>query len=320
MTAKIKCLVTGGAGFIGSHLCDKLIEKRYEVVCLDNLITGNKENLRQLLNNPNFHFVQHDVVNPFTTKLDLLNQKIQYIYHLASPASPPQYRKYSIETLLTNSSGTYNVLELARKMKAFYLLASTSEVYGNPIMHPQKESYFGNVNPVGLRACYDEGKRFAEALTMEYVRKHNLDARIVRIFNTYGPRMQKDDGRVVSNFINQAIAGISLTIYGDGTQTRSFCYISDMVNGIIAAMESKDMIGEVVNLGNPNELTIEEIGEIILKLTNSKSSMEKYDERIGDDPDKRKPDIEKAMKKLHWEPQIDLETGLNKTIEYFKNL
>lgn len=318
MNTKLKCLITGAAGFIGSHLCDTLVSKGYDVIGIDNLVTGSQDNLKHLEKNPQFKFIIHDITRPLSSEFLPLISNLHFVYHLASPASPPQYRKYSIETLLTNSIGTYNILELARKAKANYLLASTSEVYGNPLMHPQKESYFGNVNPVGLRACYDEGKRFAEAISMEFFRKHGVKVRIVRIFNTYGPRMQREDGRVVSNFINQAISGTPLTIYGEGTQTRSFCYVSDMVLGIIATMEAENMAGEVVNLGNPNELTIEEIGKMILKLTKSKSGMERKQERLGDDPDKRKPDISKAKQFLHWEPKISLEEGLIKTIEYFQ--
>ncbi len=320
METEIKCLVTGGAGFIGSHLCDRLIGKKYAVYCLDNLLTGSLENIKHLSNNPNFHFIRHDICKTLPENLETEISNLSYIYHLASAASPPQYRKYSIETLLTNSLGTYNTLQIAQNSKADYLLASTSEVYGNPLMHPQKESYFGNVNSVGLRACYDEAKRFAESLTMEFVRKHKIHARIVRIFNTYGPRMQKDDGRVVSNFINQALSVKDLTVYGDGTQTRSFCYVSDMVEGIILAMEKTDLTGEVVNLGNPNELTIEEIGKYILKLTGSASKMIHVAQRLGDDPDRRKPDISKAKTLLDWSPKVNLEEGLLKAIDYFKNV
>lgn len=320
MTTKTKCLVTGGAGFIGSHLCDRLIEKDYEVICVDNLITGSKENISHLLDNSSFHFLLHDITKPFPSNFKSKISNLRFIYHLASVASPPQYRRFSIETLLTNSLGTYHTLQLAQKNKAAYLFASTSEVYGNPLMHPQKETYFGNVNPIGLRACYDEGKRFAESLTMEFIRKHNLDARIIRIFNTYGPRMQKDDGRVISNFINQALLGKPLTIYGEGTQTRSFCFISDMVVGIFSAMEKDAMRGEVVNLGTPNELTIEEIGKMILKITGSKSVLVYLQERLGDDPDRRRPDIKKAKKMLDWEPRVSLPDGLTKTVEYFKHL
>lgn len=317
MKTKIKCLVTGGAGFIGSNLCDFLIRKGLEVFCVDNLVTGSKNNISHLLDNPSFHFLQHDISKPLPPASRRAD--FQYIYHLASPASPPQYRKYSIDTLLVNSLGTYNCLKLARKDKAFFLLASTSEVYGNPLVHPQKETYFGNVNPIGLRACYDEAKRFAESLTMEFVRKHSVKAKIVRIFNTYGPKMQIDDGRVVSNFINQAINNKPLTVYGDGGQTRSFCYVSDMVWGLFKSMESDKLIGQVVNLGNPNELTIENIGKMILELTGSKSSLTYVQERLGDDPDKRKPDISKANTMLGWAPRVGLKEGLLKTIEYFRN-
>lgn len=323
MSTKMKCLVTGGAGFIGSHLCDLLIGKGYEVVCVDNLITGSKKNISHLLDNPRFQFLLHDITKPFPTTINdpsADGSTINYLYHLASPASPPQYRKYAIETLLVNSVGTYNTLELARKSGSSYLLASTSEVYGNPQEHPQKESYFGNVNPIGLRSCYDEAKRFAEALTMEFIRKHKVKARIVRIFNTYGPRMQKDDGRVISNFVNQAINNKPLTVYGDGIQTRSFCYVSDMVTGLIEAMENKTAQGEIVNMGNPNELTIKEIGDLIVKISGSKSSMKYTSERLGDDPDRRKPDISKAEKLLEWKPKVSLEDGLFKTIDYFKNI
>lgn len=315
-----KCLVTGGAGFIGSHLCDRLIEKNYEVLCLDNLLTGSLDNIKHLTDNPNFHFIRHDICKTLPENIQAEISNLNYIYHLASAASPPQYRKYSIETLLTNSLGTYNTLQIAQNFKADYLLASTSEVYGNPLMHPQKESYFGNVNPVGLRACYDEAKRFAESLTMEFVRKHKINAKIVRIFNTYGPRMQKDDGRVVSNFINQAITGKDLTVYGDGAQTRSFCYVSDMVDGIISAMETEGLTGEVVNLGNPNELSIEEIGKFILKLSGSASKIIHVAQRLGDDPDRRKPDISKAKTLLNWSPKVYLEEGLLKSIAYFKSI
>jgi len=312
-----KCLITGGAGFIGSHLCDSLIGRGYEVYCVDNLLTGSKKNISHLLDSPNFHFILHDITRPFAETVNLQLSTINYLYHLASPASPPKYRKYSIETLLVNSLGTFYMLELAKKAKAIFLFTSTSEVYGNPLQHPQKETYFGNVNPTGLRACYDESKRFAEALTMEYIRKYNVDARIVRIFNTYGSRMDPHDGRVIVNFINQAISGRALTVYGDGKQTRSFCYVSDMVVGIVAAMEKKDTKGLVVNLGYPEEHTIYEIAEIILKLTESSSKIE-FKDRQADDPVKRKPDISLAKKRLGWEPQVTLYDGLAKTIEYFK--
>lgn len=313
------CLITGGAGFIGSHLSDALIAQGYRVYCIDNLITGSRKNIAHLINNPNFHFIDHDITNCDTTSLTLKLPSIYYLYHLASPASPLHYQKYSIETLLVNSYGTYNMLQLAKKSNAVFLLASTSEVYGDPLEHPQKEQYFGNVNPIGVRACYDESKRFAEAITMEYVRKYNLDARIVRIFNTYGPRMQPSDGRVIVNFIMQAISGKPLTIYGDGLQTRSFCYISDMVDGLISAMEQQNISGEVMNIGFPEEHTIKEIAKIVLRLTKSLSGIIYYPKK-EDDPVRRKPDISKAKKILRWFPKVALNDGLKKTIEYFSNL
>ncbi len=318
MNTSIKCLITGGAGFIGSHLCDALINIGYEVYCVDNLITGSKENISHLLDNPQFHFIKHDIIDPFPPNFKFQISNFKFLYHLASPASPPQYRKYSLETMLVNSLGTYNMLELAKETEAVFLLASTSEVYGNPLIHPQKENYYGNVNPIGSRSCYDESKRFAESITMEYVRKHKLHGRIVRIFNTYGPRMLSSDGRVVSNFITQAIGGEPLTMYGDGSQTRSFCYISDMVSGLVAMMEKKGIDGEVINLGNPEELTIKQIGEIILDLTGSKSLLVSVKNKEIDDPDRRKPDISKANKILSWQPKIPLKEGLLKTIRYFR--
>lgn len=314
-----KCLVTGGAGFIGSHLCDALIAKGYEVICVDNLITGSKKNIAHLFSHSRFRFIFHDIIQSFSSASSYQLSAISYLYHLASPASPPQYRKYSIETLLTNSFGTYQMLELAKRNKAAFLLASTSEVYGNPLKHPQKEDYFGNVNPVGVRACYDEGKRFAEAITWEYVRKFRLNARIVRIFNTYGPKMRISDGRVISNFVTQAISGKPLTIYGNGMQTRSFCYISDMVKGIILAMEKKDCNGEIINLGYPREHKIKDIAKIVLKLTNSRSITSFLDKQ-EDDPARRKPDISKAKRLLGWQPKVTLFEGLGKTIDYFRNL
>ena len=315
-----KCIVTGGAGFIGSHLCDSLVEKDYEVFCLDNLITGSERNILHLKRNPLFHFLNFDIIKPFPKKIERLLEKPDYIYHLASPASPPMYRKYSVETLLVNSIGTHHLLELASNYNCRFLLASTSAIYGNPLIHPQKEDYYVNVNSVGTRACYDEGKRFAEAITMEYIRKFKLRGRIIRIFNTYGPRMEVEDGRVVSNFINQALAGRTITVYGKGRQTRSFCYISDMVRGIILVMEKEGIDGEVINLGNPDEKNIEEIGKIILKHTGSKSTISKDFEIDKDDPERRKPDISKAAKLLNWSPGVSLANGLIATISYFKGL
>lgn len=319
MEENIKCIVTGGAGFIGSHLCDFLIKKGFEVYCLDNLLTGSQKNIDHLLGNPKFHFLKQDVSLPLPDKF--LNEigQIKYIYHLASPASPPQYQKYSIETLLVNSQGTYFMLELAKKHSAYFLLTSTSEVYGDPLEHPQKETYFGHVNPVGIRACYDEAKRFSEAITMEYVRKFKVKARIARIFNTYGPKMQKNDGRVISNFINQALSGKPLTVYGNGAQTRSFCYVDDMVRGLVTLMEKENLDGEIINLGMPKEHTIKEIADYIRKVCQSSSTIE-YLPKTEDDPSRRKPDITKAQKLLGWQPTTPLQSGIQKTISYFKGL
>jgi nucleoside-diphosphate-sugar epimerase len=310
-----KILVTGGAGFIGSHLCDFLVDKGYEVICVDNLITGSKKNIEHLIDNPNFKFIDADVSR--TLAIDHL--PFTHIFHLASPASPKGYQENPEETLLANSMGTLNLLNLAKDKKAKFLMASTSEIYGDPLEHPQKESYWGNVNSFGPRACYDESKRFAEAATYVFLNKYGIDARIIRIFNTYGPRMQKDDGRVVSNFINQAIKDEPLTIYGDGSQTRSFCYVSDMVTGIFKAMFSDNTKGEIFNLGNPSEFTMLEFAEKIKKLTNSKSELV-YKDFPEDDPKQRKPDITKAKEVLDWEPKVSVDEGLQKTIEYYKNL
>lgn len=313
-------LIAGGAGFIGSHLCKELLDKEYEVICVDNLITGDKKNIVNLLQNPNFKFIKFDVTKNIN---NLLNQKPDYIFHLASPASPNKksprsYINFPIETLLANSIGTYQLLELAKEYSAKFLFASTSEVYGDPKVSPQNENYFGNVNPVGIRSVYDEGKRFGEAAVMAYFRKYNTDGRIVRIFNTYGPLMQKDDGRVVSNFINQAIKNEKITIYGKGDQTRSFCYISDMVEGIIKAMFKDVTKGEVINLGNPDERKISELATMIKEMTSS-TSIISYEDLPEDDPKERKPDISRAKRVLQWEPAVKLEEGLRKTIEYFKN-
>lgn len=303
-------LVTGGAGFIGSHLCDYLIENDNRVICVDNLITGAKKNIRHLERNKNFKFIQHDIVKPIKIK-----EGVDFLYNLASPASPVDYQQKPIETLLVNSAGIKNMLDLARKNKAKFLQASTSEVYGDPKEHPQKEGYWGNVNPVGVRSCYDEGKRFSEALTMAYRRKYNLDTKIVRIFNTYGPRMRKDDGRVIPNFIMQALAGKSITVYGNGQQTRSFCYISDMVEGIYKVMQLGD--AAPINLGNPDEFTITELAERVIFLTNSKSEIE-FKPLPRDDPARRRPDIGKAKELLGWKPEVDLEAGLKRTIDFFR--
>jgi nucleoside-diphosphate-sugar epimerase len=306
----MKILVAGGAGFIGSHLCERLLGMQHQVVCVDNLRTGRRENLRKARRAPGFSFIRQDVREPLKLNVD-------YIFNLASYASPPYYQTWSIETMMTNALGSHQLLELARRRKAGYLLASTSEAYGDPLHHPQKETDWGNVNPIGERACYDEAKRFAEALTMEYVRKHKLNARIIRIFNTYGPRLQKDDGRVVSNFINQALEGKSLTIYGQGQQTRSFCYVDDLVSGIVAAAFRPKTRGEVFNLGNPKEFTILEAAELIQKLMGL-NLPKVFKPLPADDPRRRRPDIAKAQAILGWTPQVSLREGLIKTIEWFR--
>lgn len=312
-------LVAGGAGFIGSHLCAVLLKDGATVVCVDNLITGTRDNIAPFLDNPRFRFIHHDIIKPLPSSLTTHHSPFTTIYHLASPASPPHYQKYSIETLLVNSVGTYHLLELAKSYGARFLLASTSEVYGNPLKHPQAETYFGNVNPSGVRACYDEGKRFAEAMTMEYVRKFSVDCRLARIFNTYGPCMQKNDGRVISNFVNQAISQQPLTVYGDGTQTRSFCYVTDMVEGLRKVAQTPGLAGETINLGYPKEHTISEIADIIIRLTGSSSQIV-HMEGKPDDPVKRKPDISKAKRLLGWKPTTSLSKGLKETIEYYKKV
>lgn len=308
--------MTGGAGFIGSHLCEYLIGKGYNVVCLDNLLTGSKKNIEKLLSDSKFEFIEADVTKPVSQ----ITNQINYIFHLASPASPIDYQNHPEETLLTNSAGTINVLNLAKDSGAKVLIASTSEVYGDPLKHPQKETYWGNVNSFGPRSCYDEGKRFSEAATYVFLHKYDLDARIIRIFNTYGPKMQKDDGRVVSNFISQALADSPIKIDGDGSQTRSFCYVSDMVDGIFKAMFTGNTKGEIFNLGNPNEYTIKELADKIIKLTSSKSEVKYSGNFRKDDPMRRKPDITKAKSVLGWEPKVSVDEGLQKTIEYYKSL
>jgi UDP-glucuronate decarboxylase len=302
-------LVTGGAGFIGSHLCDRLLSMGLSVICLDNFVTGRKENVAHLLKNKKFKLIKHDVIKPYSIKAD-------YIYNLASPASPICFEKYPIETLKINVLGAINALESAKKNKCRILQTSTSEVYGDAKIHPQAESYWGNVNPIGIRSCYDEGKRCAETLFFDYHRRYNIDIRVVRIFNTYGPRMQNEDGRVVPNFINQALDGKDISVYGDGSHTRSFCYVDDMVDGLIAMMKS-NFIGPV-NLGNPDEYTIKEFAKKIIKLTGSKSKI-KFSKLPSDDPAMRRPDISLAKKKLGWQPKVSTDDGLRKTIEYFKN-
>jgi UDP-glucuronate decarboxylase len=301
-------LVTGGAGFIGSHLTDALLKRGDRVIVLDNYFTGKRENIEQHLTNPNFEVIRHDVVEPILLEVD-------EVYHLACPASPIHYQYNPVKTIKTNVSGTLNMLGLSKRVKAKFLLASTSEVYGDPKEHPQKESYWGNVNPVGPRSCYDEGKRVAETLTYNYRTEHRLDAKIIRIFNTYGPRMLFNDGRVVSNFIVQALTGASLTVYGDGSQTRSFCYADDMVAGIISAMNAEGFYGPV-NLGNPTEITILELAERIREMTGTKAQIVKKP-LPKDDPIRRKPDITLATEKLGWAPKVSLDEGLKRTIDDF---
>jgi dTDP-glucose 4,6-dehydratase len=303
-------VVTGGAGFIGSHLCEKLLCEGFKVICLDNLITGKLENIAHLVRDKNFNFIRHNV-----TKYIEVKGKIDYVLHFASPASPIDYVKFPIQTLKVGSLGTHNALGLAKVKKAKFMLASTSEVYGDPLLHPQPESYWGNVNPVGLRGCYDEAKRFAEAITMAYHRVHKLDTRIARIFNTYGPRMRINDGRVVPNFIYQALKNKALTVYGNGKQTRSFCYISDLIEGVLKLMSCN--LHEPVNLGNPCEFTILELAKLVVKLTGTESRIV-FKPLPQDDPCQRKPDIAKAKKLLRWQPKFKLNEGLRLTIEWFK--
>jgi UDP-glucuronate decarboxylase len=304
-----RILVTGGAGFIGSHLVDKLLARGDDVVVVDNLFTGRKQNFLHHRDNPRFEFIRHDVVEPI-----LLD--VEEVYHLACPASPIHYQNNPIKTVKTNVSGTLNMLGLARRVRARFLLASTSEVYGDPLVHPQVETYFGNVNTVGPRSCYDEGKRVAETLAHCYREQNGVDARIVRIFNTYGPRMIFDDGRVVSNFIVQALRGDPLSVYGDGSQTRSFCYVDDLVDGLVAAMDAPSFTGPA-NLGNPNEFTIAELAEMVLRMTSSKSVIEKRP-LPQDDPIKRRPDITIAARELGFDPKVGLEEGLRRTIAEFR--
>ncbi len=306
-------VVTGGAGFIGSHLCDSLI-KNNRVICVDNLFTGNKENIKHLMNNDNFKFIKHDIIEP----LFLDDEKIERIYNLACPASPVHYQFNAIRTIKANILGTTNMLGLAIKHKARILQASTSEVYGDPLEHPQKESYWGNVNCIGVRACYDEGKRCAETLMFDYHRQNKVDIKVIRIFNTYGPRMAKNDGRVVSNFITQALESKDITVYGDGSQTRSFCYVSDMIDGMVRMMECDGFIGPV-NLGNPKEFTILELANKVVELIGSKSKII-FEKLPQDDPTRRQPDISLAKEKLGWEPKVELVKGLKETIGYFNRI
>ena len=304
-----RILVTGGAGFLGSHLCESLLEKGADVVCVDNFFSGSKDNIRHLFSHSYFELIRHDIIHPLFVEVDK-------IYHLACPASPLHYQYNAIKTVKTNVIGTINMLGLAKRIKARILLASSSEIYGDPNVHPQPESYWGNVNPIGLRSCYDEGKRVAETLMMDYHRQNKVDAKIVRIFNTYGPRMALNDGRVVSNFIVQALRGESLTVHGDGSQTRSFCYVSDLIPALITIMETEDLT-EPLNLGNPAELTILELAEKIIKLTKSASKII-HKPLPSDDPIRRCPDISLAKEKLGWEPKTGLDEGLLETIAYFR--
>lgn len=306
-----KVLVTGGAGFVGSFLCDRLIDEGHEVIAIDNFFTGNKSNLRQLEHNPNFELIRHDIVEPVLLEVD-------WIFNLACPASPIHYQYNPVKTAKTNVMGTLNMLGLAKRVNARILQASTSEVYGDPQVHPQPESYFGNVNPVGLRSCYDEGKRLAETLMMDYHRQSQVDVKIIRIFNTYGPRMHPDDGRVVSNFIVAALKGEPITIHGDGLQSRSFCYVTELVDAMYRMMLTEDLTGPV-NTGNPGEFTMIELAEKVLEMTNSSSKLIKTAAR-PDDPGRRRPDITLAKKRLGWEPKITLEEGLRPTINYFDEL
>lgn len=310
--SKKRVLITGAAGFLGSHLCDRFINEGFHVIGMDNLITGDLHNIEHLFSHKDFEFYHHDV-----TKFVFVPGELHYILHFASPASPIDYLKIPIQTLKVSSLGTHNILGLARVKKARVLVASTSEVYGDPIVHPQTESYWGNVNPIGVRGCYDEAKRFMEALTMAYHRTHHLETRIVRIFNTYGPRMRLNDGRVLPTFIAQALRGEDLTMYGDGSQTRSFCYVDDLIEGIFRLLFSDYHLP--VNIGNPEEITIKEFGEEILQLTGSKSKLISLPP-MQDDPKQRKPDISLAKKILNWEPKISRKEGLKKTLKYFQSL
>lgn len=309
---KKRVLVTGGAGFIGSHLCDRLIEEGCEVLCLDNLLTGDKSNIRHLLSHPCFEFIRHDITLPIYLEVD-------EIYHLACPASPVHYQFNPIKTIKTNVMGTINTLGIAKRVKAKILLASTSEVYGDPEEHPQRESYWGRVNPIGIRSCYDEGKRAAECLMMDYHRQNGVDVKIVRVFNTYGPRMAVGDGRVISNFIVQALKGEDITVYGDGLQTRTFCYVDDLIEGMMAMMSTPFRVTGPINLGSPKEYTIKEIAELICRLTGSPSKIIHLPPP-PDDPKKRKPDITLAKETLGWSPRTPLEKGLQLTIDYFRKV
>lgn len=312
MSVRNRVLVTGGAGFLGSHLCDRLIAEGNDVICADNLFTGSKDNIRHLLGNPYFEFIRHDVTEPLYVEVD-------QIYNLACPASPPHYQYNPIKTAKTSVYGAMNMLGLAKRTGARILQASTSEVYGDPEVHPQPESYRGCVNPIGIRSCYDEGKRMAETLFFDYHRRHNVDIKVMRIFNTYGPRMNPSDGRVVSNFIVQALKGDDITIYGDGKQTRSFCYVDDLIEGMVRLMNSRDGFTGPVNIGNPGEFTMLELAQKVIELTHSSSKII-FKPLPSDDPMQRQPVIDLAKKELDWEPTIELEEGLTRTIAYFEGV
>jgi UDP-glucuronate decarboxylase len=305
-------VVTGGAGFIPSHLVDKLLAEGLRVIAFDNFVTGNARNVSHLSNNDHFKLIEHDVTEPFDVEGD-----VDYVFHMASPASPIDYVQIPIETLKAGSYASHNALDLALRKNAIYLVASTSEVYGDPEIHPQPESYFGKVNPIGIRSCYDEGKRCAETLFFDYFRQHQLDIKVIRIFNTYGPRMHPNDGRVVSNFIVQALEGKDITIYGDGQQTRSFCYVDDLIRGMISMMETEQGFTGPINIGNPGEFTMLELAELVIKLTGSKSKLV-FLPKPEDDPKQRRPDIGLAKDVLKWLPNVQLEEGLKKTIDYFR--
>jgi UDP-glucuronate decarboxylase len=307
-----RILVTGGAGFLGSHLIDRLLEQGHEVLCADNLFTGTKRNVDHLHNHPRFEFLRHDVCFPLFVEVD-------EIYNLACPASPVHYQHDPVQTTKTSVHGAINMLGLAKRLKCRIFQASTSEVYGDPAVHPQTEDYWGNVNPIGPRSCYDEGKRCAETLFFDYHRQHGLEIKVVRIFNTYGPRMHPKDGRVVSNFIMQALAGDDITIYGDGSQTRSFCYVDDLIEGFLRLMASEKQVTGPVNLGNPGEFTMIELAELVIRTTGSKSKL-KHLPLPADDPKQRKPDITRARETLGWEPKVPLAEGLRHTVDYFRNL
>jgi UDP-glucuronate decarboxylase len=312
METSVRILVTGGAGFLGSNLCNRLVNEGHEVICLDNFFTAQKNNIRKLLSYQNFELVRHDITMPYYAE-------VNQIYNLACPASPPYYQYNPVKTIKTSVMGAINMLGLAKRIKARVLQASTSEIYGNPIVHPQVETYWGNVNPVGIRSCYDEGKRCAETLFFDYWRQSSVDIKVVRIFNTYGPNMHPGDGRVVSNFIVQALKGEDITIYGDGSQTRSFCYVDDLINALILMMNSRRDLTGPVNIGNPEEFTMRELAEKIMSLTESRSKL-LFKPLPQDDPKQRKPDITFAKNELDWEPKINLEDGLKETINYFKKV